>query len=94
MSSGILRDVQNNYTLYFQDWIEKNHYTIKQWWDPDEFNWGKNSWLIANHCMKSFNLWWDKDKFNHLHSAWLTGEIGVKHFNEWWDTIIITEPMD
>ena len=55
------------------------------WWDPDEFNWERDSTFLIDNFSDRFDDWWDPERFNWKYSASLSRISMVKHWDTWWD---------
>jgi hypothetical protein len=57
---------------------------MDQWWEPDKFNWKRDSKYIARFASYEFDTWWDPKRFNWTHCRWLAKYCN-QHFDKWWD---------
>ena len=62
---------------------EKYPNKIKEWWNPEKFDW-EDSWALAKYCSNYFNIWWDAKKFNWEGSC-ILAQYCTNYFNIWWD---------
>ena len=63
---------------------EKYPNKIKEWWDPEKFDW-KYLWALAQYCSEYFNIWWDANKWNWKNGSWVLAKYCTKYFKIWWD---------
>ena len=58
---------------------------IKQWWDPDRYNW-QSSCVLIRYCRQYFNIWWDPERFDWKpRSTRFLMNYCKEHFDTWWD---------
>lgn len=52
----------SKYYCHYHYW----HYLNKEFknWDPNRFDWKKESWTLAWSCYDYTDTWWDPNRFN------------------------------
>jgi hypothetical protein len=75
---------ENDVIRYESDWFDNNCDTIKQWFNPDTFDW---SWseLLAQYCFDYFEIWWDPEKYEWDGYSDYLVEFCPEHIKTWFD---------
>lgn len=54
-------------------------------WDPDKFDWEKNSYMLPYKYYDKFNIWWNPNKFNWKTGSYYLARYCYHYFIQWWD---------
>lgn len=68
---------------YTTTWFDNNASLIREWFDPDTFDWVYSN-LLARSCSKDFDLWYDPDTFNWFYGHYLARNCS-EHFTKWFN---------
>ncbi len=59
--------------------------TFGEWFDPDQHDWERGSYHLAESYSRCFNKWFDPDKFNWERSSSAIAKHCDEYFDEWFD---------
>lgn len=54
-------------------------------WNPDDFNWKDDSYILAILGSDCFDVWWDPERFNWEDASHALARHISQHFKIWWD---------
>lgn len=72
------------YSKYNSELYHLCNANFSNWWNPKNFNWQKNSLLLAKYCPDKFNIWWDWEKFNYKDGLHILIDKYQDRFELWW----------
>lgn len=79
---------------YTEEWFHINKDSIKEWFDPETFDW-KYGYLLAVHCHNEFKIWFDPTKYNWTASSRrIIATYCIRYIDIWFDSSRFSKSYD